>query len=79
MAGLARTRLAKSIHDAGWAGFARMLQYKAARYGRVFATVGRFKPTSQVCSACGANDGPKPPAVRTWTCAACGIVHDRGP
>jgi putative transposase len=77
VAGLARTRLAKSVHDAGWAGFVRMLEYKAARYGRIFAKVGRFEPTSQVCSACGVKDGPKPLSVRQWNCAACGAVHDR--
>jgi len=75
--GLARTRLAKSVHDAGWAAFLAMLEYKARRYGRVFATVGRFEPTSQVCSACGAKDGPKPLSVRQWTCPACGTAHDR--
>ena len=50
---------------------------KAARYGRTFARVGRFEPTSQVCSACGVKDGPKPLGVRHWACAACGTVHDR--
>ena len=77
VAGLGRTRLAKSIHDAGWAGFVRMLEYKAVRYGRRFARVGRFEPTSQVCSACGVKDAPKPLGVREWTCQACGTVHDR--
>jgi len=77
VAGLGRTRLAKSIHDAGWSAFTRMLAYKARRYGRVFAKVGRFEPTSQVCSACGVNDGPKPLSVRQWACAACGTVHNR--
>jgi putative transposase len=75
--GLARTRLAKSVHDAGWGGFVRMLAYKAARYGRVFGTVGRFEPTSQVCSVCGVRDGPKPLSIREWTCVDCGTVHDR--
>ncbi|MGW6486309.1 RNA-guided endonuclease InsQ/TnpB family protein [Streptomyces sp. NPDC055056] len=77
VAGLARTRLAKSVHDAGWASFISMLEYKAARYGRILVTIGRFEPTSQTCSTCGVKDGPKPLNVREWTCAACGTVHDR--
>ncbi|MEH1057286.1 transposase [Micromonospora sp. CPCC 206171] len=76
VSGLARTRLAKSVHDAGWAGFTAMLQYKAARYGRTFAKIDRFAPTSQTCSECGRPDGPKPLNVRSWTCP-CGAVHDR--
>jgi transposase len=75
--GLARTRLAKSVHDAGWAAFVRMLEYKARLYGREFHRIGRFEPTSQVCSACGIKDGPKPLHIRQWTCAACGTTHDR--
>jgi putative transposase len=75
--GLGRTRLAKSVHDAGWAAFLAMLEYKARRYGRRFGKVGRFQPTSQVCSACGIKDGPKPLWIRTWTCRACGTTHDR--
>jgi IS605 OrfB family transposase len=75
--GLARTRLAKSVYDAGWSAFVSMLEYKAARHGRRFVKTGRFEPTSQVCSACGVNDGPKPLSVREWTCGGCGTVHDR--
>jgi putative transposase len=77
VAGLGRTRLAKSVHDAGWSAFTSMLEYKAKRHGRTFARIGRFEPTSQVCSACGVQDGPKPLSVREWACAACGTVHDR--
>ncbi|WP_156249760.1 RNA-guided endonuclease InsQ/TnpB family protein [Lentzea aerocolonigenes] len=76
VAGLGRTRLAKSVHDAGWSGFTGMLEYKAARYGRVFARIDRFTPTSQTCSECGRIDGPKPLSVRWWTCL-CGATHDR--
>ena len=75
--GLARTRLAKSVHDAGWPAFTSMLEYKARLYGREFRKIGRWEPTTQVCSACGLQDRKKPLDVREWTCAACGTVHDR--
>ncbi|GJF25035.1 RNA-guided endonuclease InsQ/TnpB family protein [Streptomyces sp. HO565] len=77
VSGLCRTRLAKSVHDAGWAAFVGMLEYKAVKHGRTFATVDRAFPSSQICSACGFRDGPKPLHVRRWTCGACGTVHDR--
>jgi putative transposase len=77
VSGLARTRLAKSVHDAGWAQLLRLIGEKAEQYGRTFHQVGRFTPTSQTCSACSANDGPKPLHVRSWQCKACGVVHDR--
>jgi putative transposase len=75
--GLARTRLAKSVHDAGWASFVRLLEHKAAQYGRRVVKVDRWEPTSQTCSVCGHRDGAKPLAVRTWACPACATVHDR--
>ena len=53
------------------------LEYKARLYGREFRRIGRFEPTSQVCSACGARDGPKPLHVRAWQCRACGAWLDR--
>jgi len=75
--GLARTRLAKSVHDAGWSAFVAMLEYKARMYGRKFYRIGRFEPTSQVCSVCGLRDGPKPLHIRAWQCAGCGVWLDR--
>ena len=42
--GLARTRLAKSVHEAGWSAFTAMLEYKARRGGREFRPTGRFEP-----------------------------------
>lgn len=74
---LARTKMAKSVHDAGWSKFISMLECKAARYGRTLVKIGRFEPTSQTCLVCGRRDGPKPLDVREWTCTACGTVHDR--
>jgi putative transposase len=46
VAGLGRTRLAKSVHDAGWATLVRLLEEKAARHGRRVVTIGRWEPTS---------------------------------
>jgi putative transposase len=77
VSGLARTRLAKSVRDAGWADFVAMLEYKAQLYGREFHRIGRFEPTSQVCSACGVKDGPKPLHSRAWQCQGCGAWLDR--
>jgi putative transposase len=74
---LGRTRLAKSVHDAGWSSFVAMLEYKARLYGRTFIRIGRFTPTSQTCCVCGVKDGPKPLHVRTWQCQECGEWLDR--
>ncbi|MGW0217095.1 RNA-guided endonuclease InsQ/TnpB family protein [Micromonospora chokoriensis] len=74
--GLGRTRLAKSVHDAGWASFTAMLEYKAARYGRTFGRVDRFFPSTRMCSACGRINEKMALNVRAWDCL-CGSHHDR--
>ncbi|MFC0100524.1 RNA-guided endonuclease InsQ/TnpB family protein [Micromonospora marina] len=74
--GLGRTRLAKSVHDAGWASFTAMLEYKAARYGRIFGRVNRFFPSTRMCSDCGRINEKTALNVRTWDCP-CGSHHDR--
>jgi len=76
VSGLARTRLAKSVYDAGWSQLVRLLAAKAEHHGRTFRQIGRFVPSSQLCSRCGRIDGPKPLSVRIWECP-CGARHDR--
>ncbi len=76
VAGLARTRLAKSVHDAGWAQFTAMVEYKAARHGRAFKRIDRWFPSTRLCSECGVTGGKLPLNLRSWTCS-CGAVHDR--
>jgi putative transposase len=50
---LANHRLARAISDAGWAEFARQLQYKQAWRGGQVAVADRWYPSSQLCSICG--------------------------
>lgn len=75
--GLARTRLAKSVHDAAWNRFTRMLQYKAALYGREVVKIDRYLPSTRTCSSCWVVGIPRPLQVRSWTCQHCGVLHDR--
>lgn len=75
--GLARTHMAKSIHDAGWAILIRLLKEKAAQYGREIRVVSQWEPTSQTCSVCGARGGKKPLSIRIWSCGTCGALLDR--
>lgn len=75
--GLARTKLAKSIHDAGWGTLLRLLEEKAEAAGRTVIRIDQWEPTSQVCSVCGVKDGKKALSVRVWECAACGALLDR--
>ncbi len=71
-------RLAKAIGDASWYEFARMLMYKADRYGRRIVFIGRFYPSSQTCSCCGAiNPAVMDLSIREWDCPKCGSHHDR--
>lgn len=72
--GLARTRLAKSINDAGWGQFLTIAAYKAVKAGG--GTLPRNPARSTIdCSDCGAAV-PKTLSDR-WHVCSCGAVYDR--
>ena len=79
--GLAKTKMAKSVLDAGWGSLKTMLEYKCDHAGIVFEEVNEAY-TTQVCSCCGAI-GPNSPKGRAglgiseWSCTECGTSHDR--
>ena len=76
---LARTRMAKSIYDAGWSQFRTMLAYKAMRLGVDYCEVNE-SGSSVTCAECGTRCGPRglgQLGVRVWVCTACGVTHDR--
>ena len=78
---LAKTRLSKSVLDAGWSTFRNLLSYKVSRHGGVFLEVDE-KLTSQICSTCGTLPRSRPRGIadlgiREWECSDCGTLHDR--
>lgn len=76
---LAKTNLAKSVNDAGWAMFKHFLEYKAVARKVVFREVSEHL-TTQACSGCGAISGPKGRkglGIREWVCSECLAIHDR--
>jgi IS605 OrfB family transposase len=76
---LAKTRLAKSVLDAGWSAFRTMLRYKCADAGVWFDEVGEAFST-QTCSRCNSRTGPKGRkglGIRGWQCSTCEAIHDR--
>jgi len=75
--GLARTRLAKHVLDAGWSGFRRMCGYKSEWYGSQVIAAPRFFPSSKICSGCGNKKVDLKLSDRTYECCACGLVIDR--
>ena len=68
--------LAKSIANASWHEFKRLLEYKCAWYDKKLIVVPAHH-TSQECSSCHQNSGKKPLQIREWTCENCGAHHDR--
>ncbi|MEG5036926.1 transposase [Microcoleus sp. AT3-D2] len=73
--GLARTRLAKSVLDAGWSNFLSILTNKAVNAGLLVVTVCAYN-TSQDCSSCG-EKVPKKLHERWHDCSHCGCGLDR--
>jgi len=76
---LAKTRMAKSVLDAGWGMLKTQLQYKGQQAGRSVIIVSE-RDSTRTCSSCKALTGPTGLdmlVVRTWVCSACGVTHDR--
>lgn len=68
--------LAKSISDASWSEFVRQLQYKSNWYSKNLLIIGRFEPSSKMCS-CGHINKKLSLSDRKWSCEKCKATHDR--
>jgi putative transposase len=69
--------LAQAISDASWGSFFQKLQYKAEWYGKTIIQIGRFEPSSKICSVCSHKNTDLKLKDRKWTCPSCSVEHDR--
>lgn len=69
-------RLAQSISDVSWYKFRELLTYKCDWYGKNLIVIGRFEPSTKLCT-CGRLNNDLKLSDRTWICKHCGTNHDR--
>lgn len=69
--------LAQAISDVSWHEFKRQMEYKCKWYGKNLITIGRFEPSSKICSDCGTKKENLMLSQRTWQCEKCFSTHDR--
>ena len=66
----------RKVSDLSYGAFQQMMLYKALRAGKKVLKIGRFEPSSQICSKCGHRQ-KMPLDVRTYECPECGMMMDR--
>jgi putative transposase len=69
--------LAKAISDVSWGKFCTMLKYKAESEGKIYLEVGRFFPSSHLCSNTLQRVPKMDLSVRMFDCPHCNQRHDR--
>ncbi|GAC1462722.1 MAG: RNA-guided endonuclease TnpB family protein [Chamaesiphon sp.] len=75
--GMARTKLASSVHDASFGMLLNFIGYKLEREGGKLVQVDRFFPSTKLCSCCKFKNNDLNLSVREWICPSCQTHHDR--
>lgn len=70
-------KLAKSISDASFGSFCKMISYKANEQQRQYIKIDTFYPSSKICHCCGFKYKGLKLEERFWTCPECGTYLDR--
>lgn len=68
--------LAQALEDIAIGAFNALLEYKAKERGVNILRIGRFEPSSKMCT-CGYINHNLTLAMREWICPKCGAIHDR--
>lgn len=66
----------RKISDLSYYAFQKMLEYKCEKNEKKAIKIGRFDPSSQICSSCGYRQ-KMPLDKRTYECPECGMSLDR--
>lgn len=71
-------RHGKSVLNAAPSAFATKIEQKAEQYERAVIHIGRFQPSTRLCSICKHYvEGGIPEEIRTWQCKECHTILDR--
>ena len=73
---LGHKKYSRHIQDCAWGQFLQFLEYKCKWYGKNFIQIGRFEPSSKLCT-CGQINHELQLSERNWTCKSCHASHDR--
>lgn len=77
IAGMLKNRkLSQSIADLGLGRFYSLLEYKMNEKGGNYIEIGRFEPSSRLCT-CGVINKELQLSDRQWTCKSCNTTHER--
>jgi len=74
---LKNRHLSKAIANVSWGKFVELLAYKCDWYGVNLLKIGRFEPSSKLCSKCGMINNDLTLSDREWVCPNCGSKLDR--
>jgi putative transposase len=74
---LKNRRIALSLTDASFGEIQRQLKYKSDWFGGQVVQIGRFYPSTRLCSVCGVKNHELTLEDREWTCQNCGTHHNR--
>lgn len=73
----AKSGLNRSILDASFGRIHQQLRYKMGWSGADLQIIGRFVPSSKMCSECGTVKSKLPLSERVYECEHCGLKIDR--
>ncbi len=67
----------RKVSDLGFATFTETLHYVAEKTGTIIQHIGKWFPSTKLCSGCGGINPHITLRERVWTCLDCGATHQR--